>query len=361
MASKLQYIQVQGFKSIQNERLEIRDLNVLIGPNGAGKSNFIAVFRFLRQLVERRLQVSVREAGGGEKLLHHGNKETSNIYLELGFPPNFYSVKLLPSADDGMFIEEEHTGFRADGYAWPLWKLIGEGNNESALRDAAKQGGIPSYVYDVLKNWRVYHFHDTSDSAGVKKTNQLNDNLYLREDASNLAAFLYRMQNENPKHFERIEKTVQLVVPMFQEFLLRPDPNNPDTIRLEWFSKDSDYVFGASSLSDGSLRFICLCTLLLQPERADLILLDEPELGLHPLAIQILAGLLRKASHFSQLIISTQSSDLVSGFTPEDIIVVGHKDGETVFERQDEVRLREWLKDYSLGELWEKNILGGRP
>jgi hypothetical protein len=209
----------------------------------------------------------------------------------------------------------------------------------------------------------VYHFHDTSDSAKAKKTAQINDNLYFKEDASNLASFLFLMQEAYSSHYDRIEKTIALVVPMFSEFVLRPDPLNPETIRLEWLSKNSDHIFSASDLSDGSLRFICLCVLLLQPQpfRPDLILLDEPELGLHPSAIQILGGLLKKTSHFSQLIVSTQSADLVSCFEPEDIIVVKSNEGKSSFERLAEEELKDWLTEYSLGEIWEKNIIGGRP
>ena len=195
----------------------------------------------------------------------------------------------------------------------------------------------------------------------MKKKGSINDNLFLREDAGNLAAFLNLMRHNNPKHYERIVKTIQLVVPNFKDFLLRKDPYNEEMIRLEWLDINSDFIFSASELSDGSLRFICLATMLLQPERPGLILIDEPELGLHPLAINILASLIRKAAHFSQLIVSTQSSDLVSEFDASDIVVVENKTRSTTFTRLDKSKLDYWLQEYSLGEIWDKNLIGGRP
>lgn len=361
MSHELKYIKLAGFKSVKDAYLEIGDLNVLIGSNGSGKSNFISAFRFLQKVVEQGLRIQVREAGGAERLLHYGSRKTPEMYFEVGYPSIFYNIKLRSNTNDELFVKQEAVAVQTNTSNAPEWQVIGESKVEANLKDASWQGGGPSYAYEELKKWRFYHFHDTSDNARVKKTNTIHDNLYLREDAANLAAFLYLMQVKHPRHFRRIEKTIQLVVPMFREFLLRPDPFNEKSIRLEWLSKDSDYIFDAAALSDGSLRFMCLCTLLLQPERPELILLDEPELGLHPLAIQILAGLLRKASHFSQLIISTQSVELISGFEPKDIVVVEHEDGRTTFTRPDAERLKTWLEEYSLGELWEKNIIGGRP
>jgi predicted ATPase len=361
MSQRLEKIHIKGYKSIKKMDLDIKDLNVLIGSNGSGKSNFISLFKFLRQLAEQRLQNSVRQLGGAERILHYGSRETPFMTLELNFSPNFYNILLSGTQNDSLFIVKEQVGFEQANDDKPLWTVIGSGKIESELEKIAPKISVADYVSRFLNSWRVYHFHDTSDNAAVKKNNKINDNLFLKEDAANLAAFLYRMKAENPKHYERIVKTIQLVVPMFKDFLLRPDPFNTEMIRLEWFDKKSDSPFIASDFSDGSLRFICLATMLLQPNRPDLILLDEPELGLHPSAINILAGLLRKASHLSQLIVATQSANLVSQFEPENIIVVENKESTSTFKRLNITQLAYWLNEYSLGEIWDKNIIGGRP
>jgi predicted ATPase len=361
MSKGLATIHIRGYKSIKSVELQLGNLNILIGANGSGKSNFISVFKFLRNIVDQRLQLHVRDSGGAEKLLYYGSKSTESLSFRLDFSPNSYEITLKPSLVDNLYLEQERTSLPNKAYEESLGNLIAAGSNESKLQQDAASNVVSKYVFDTLKKWRVYHFHDTSASARIKKTVDIHQNSYLWEDAGNLAAFLYLIQQQSPKHYERIVRTIQMVVPMFYDFNLRPDPLSPGHIRLEWLDNASDYIFGASELSDGSLRFISIATMLLQPNKPDLILLDEPELGLHPAAIQILAGLLQKASTFSQIIISTQSAGLVSAFTPEDIIVVENQDNASVFKRLNDIDLDNWLTEYSLGQLWENNVFGGRP
>ncbi|MFD0708351.1 AAA family ATPase [Photorhabdus akhurstii] len=191
----------------------------------------------------------------------------------------------------------------------------------------------------------------------------INDNDYLREDGANLAAFLYRLQKNHILHYKRIVKTIQMVAPFFGDFYLRPTSDNTDYIQFEWTEKEQDIPFKASELSDGTLRFILLTTVLLQPEdyMPSSIIIDEPELGLHPYAINVLAGLIKNASSKHQLIISTQSVELVDQFDADDLIIVDKQQGVSTFKRLNSDFLSEWLEDYSLGELWKKNLLGGRP
>lgn len=314
------------------------------------------------------MQVYTGVKNGAEKLLHYGSKETKEIKINLHFPPNHYYITLIPAGEDRLLIEDEKAFYDTSWYANAYsYKTITSGSSESKLQQYAKANqGISQYVVNVLSSWRVYHFHDTSAEAPVKKLADLNDVTYLRPDAGNLAAFLYYLQQKSPLHYDRIVSTIQLVLPFFKDFALRPNPYNEQKILLEWQDTGSDMRFNAGDLSDGSLRFICLATLLLQPNLPSLILLDEPELGLHPTALALLAGLLKKAASRTQVIVSTQSVNLVNAFSPDDIIVVDRENadgrpGSSTFRRLQTEELATWLTEYSLGDLWEKNVIGGTP
>ena len=363
-------IEIAGFKSIREAKLELKPLNVFIGPNGAGKSNFIGVFKLLHRIIDQKLGVYVAEQGGANSLLHFGRKRTQKLSLKLDFAngKNRYGCTLAPSAEDSLFFEDEWCGysgeFRRTGHASEDYRVpLGRGHKETKLLEEAEghRGGIAEYVRDDFRSWRLYHFHDTSPSAGVKQTGELSNNRFLRDDASNLAAFLYQLQQTQKANYDNIVGAVRMVAPFFENFVLAPSKLNPDKIRLEWKEKGSDEYFNASALSDGTLRFICLATLLLQPTLPSAVLIDEPELGLHPAAITLLAELLRSTSKCSQVIVSTQSVTLVNQLAPEEVVVVEHKDDTSSFQRLAEEQLKDWVGDYGLGEWWEKNLVGGRP
>lgn len=360
---KLDRIKIKGFKSIREIELELRSLNVLIGANGAGKSNFIALFKMLNQMMQGNLQVFVAQSGGADSLLHFGQKVSERMEVELSFGLEGYYCELLPTADDNLIFGDERCFYEdpADGHREGL--SLGVGHRESLLDEAASVtlNEACCEASSSIHNWKLYHFHDTSDSARAKKFGTINDNLYLRPDAGNLAAFLYKLQRTAERQYEAIRDTIRLVAPFFDDFILRPLSDNPDSIRLEWHERGSDYPFLAHHLSDGTLRFMCLATLLLQPDLPSTILIDEPELGLHPYAINVLASLMRSASARAQIIVSTQSVSLVNQFEAKDLFIVEREGSETVIKNVDSQKLKEWIEEYSLGELWEKNVLGGRP
>jgi len=367
-STALDYITVQGFKSIASvQKLALRPINVLVGPNGSGKSNFIGVFAFLHAVHEGRLKDYVTAAGGAEKLLHFGSKRTREIsfHLSFGEEVNQYMLALSPTQDDGLFPFSEAALF------WDRSRYQKPYDTPLQARDQGREAGISNpnlagtrgWARKHLGSWRLYHVHDTSLSSPMRKTAKVDDNEFLRPDGSNLAAFLYYLQEKHEASYSLIRRAVQRVAPFFDDFDLKPLRLKPDDIKLEWRHQNSEQYFDASSLSDGTLRFIALATLFLQPEdrRPSVILVDEPELGLHPYAIEMLASLIRQASKKTQVIVSTQSSLLLDHFDPEDVLVADRVEGGTQITRLDSGRLATWLEDYSLGQLWEKNEFGGRP
>ncbi|MEQ9902084.1 AAA family ATPase [Pectobacterium punjabense] len=358
--TQISRIVIQGYKSIAACDVEMRTLNILIGANGAGKSNFMGFFRLVTNLLAERLQLFVGKSGGPDALLHFGRKNSPYLAGEIFFTETSYRFSLEPTNDNRLMFGGEFI-LNCARYL----TTANSGHFESEYKTHSTNDGTNKFddILPLLADLRIYHLNDTSESAKVKQIHRINDNDYLREDGANLAAFLFRLQKHHAAHYQRIVKTIQMVAPFFGDFYLRATPDNPNSIQLEWVEKDQDIPFKAHELSDGTLRFILLATVLLQPEiyMPSTIIIDEPELGLHPYAISILAALIRSTSEQHQLIVSTQSVELVNEFEAEDLIVVDKHLGASTFKRLDQNALQDWLEDYSLGELWKKNILGGRP
>lgn len=354
----LSVIKIKGYKSIKDLELNLRPLNILIGANGVGKSNFISFFKLINNIYEQRLQQYALK-NGIDNLLHYGRKNTEFIEGYLDFGNNAYLFKLLPTLDDTLFIAREDSILNNSGKY-----------NKSFYHENIKESAIKSsdtlrnkYLGGYMESYKIYHFHDTSIAAPLRSSSSVQDNRMLKEDGGNLAAYLYYLQEKHPTNFKRIERTIQSVIPFFDHFNLEPSFLDAQKIHLEWTEKEfPDAYFNAQHLSDGSLRFIALTTLLLQPNLPKLIIIDEPELGLHPTAINKLSGLIKSASDKDcQIIISTQSVNLINNFDPADIITVDKEENQSVFNRLDSDALSGWLNDYSLGELWSKSVIKGQP
>lgn len=366
--AKLQRVILNGFKSIKEMDLELRNLTLLIGANGAGKSNLISFFKMLNEMMATRLQQYIGMVGRAHSLLHFGPKVTPQIEARLEFEVengvDTYAMRLFHAAGDTLVFADESLSFLQTGFPKPKLLPLGSGHGETRIGQKANEGEPTAKVFKhLLDHCRVYHFHDTSPTARVRQFCYIGDNRWLMPDAGNLAAFLLRLREGNGGAYQRILSTIRLIAPFFDDFDLEPaNPNEKDII-LNWRDKGSDQVFGPHQLSDGTLRAICLVTLLMQPESdlPDLIIVDEPELGLHPYALNMLAALFKKASHHTKVLISTQSSSFLDNFDPEDVIVVNREGKESKFERPDPAKLEAWLEDFNLGEVWEKNVIGGGP
>lgn len=375
-------LKLEGFKSIHSlgtAGLSLNQINVLIGENGAGKSNLVSFFKMLNSMTAvGGLQSWMGKEGGASTVLFYGPKTTSKLIATLEFQNQNengcfdYHIEMAPAAGDSIIFEAEQANFKQDPSAkgYKSSTVFGTGHREPKLRENAQRNPkdlSSNTILNALSGLRVFHFHDTSETARIKSNAYIGDNLSLHGDAGNLASMLLKIKHDSPKYYFRIVKMIQQVAPFFGNFELEPTDTNREKILLRWTERGADDVFGPNQISDGTLRFAALATLLLQPEPPSIIIIDEPELGLHPSAIAVLGAMVHTAAEKSQIIMTTQSPRLLDTFDSRDVIVTTHEAIETPgrfatkFKRLDAKKLAGWLDEYCLSDLWEKNVLGGKP
>lgn len=375
MNTFLKSITISGYRSYDNKfhenRIDFNALNVIIGANGAGKSNFISFLEMISFMMSRGLRTYVSRQGGAGSLMYFGSKNTEQICGELvihaanGDKRDQYSFALEPSATNQLYFASEKMTYQdtSRDHLAPFYMDFGAGHMESGMADS--ENPTVRVLKTYLASLRVFHFNDTSISSRIRSVTSTADSGYLRSDGGNLAAFLFRLRKNDAEYpyYQRIVRHIRMILPQFYDFILEPDENG--YISLNWTQEGAEEVFGPHQLSDGTLRFIALTTLLMQPPHTVpmTIILDEPEIGLHPYAISIIAREIRMASKTSQIIIATQSPLLLNHFSCEDIITAEYDSAQrkSILFRHTKEELEGWLQDYSLGELWEKNVLGGLP
>jgi len=365
----LTHLHIKGFKSLCDAEVRLGRMNVLVGANGAGKSNLIAFFRLLNEMMGQRLQIHIGVSGRAQTILSYGPKQTPQLAATLKFEmdgaENEYSMQLAHAAGDTLVFADETLRYRKTDQANPIEKSLGAGQLETRIGDAADTGDQVAKVFRyLLSRCRVYHFHDTSSTARVRQHCYIGDSRFLIPDAGNLAAVLYKLKSDaDPMQYHRIVKHIRLLAPYFDDFDLEPAGPEKKDIILNWKEIGTDQVFGPHQLSDGTLRSICLITLFLQPvdSTPDLIIVDEPELGLHPYALNVIASVMKQAAMKTQVMISTQSPGLLDHFDRDDVVIVQKGSNGTSFSRPDPEALEAWLEEYTLGEIWEKNVFGGGP
>lgn len=371
--AELKRITVKGYKSIQSLDLEMGRLNVLIGVNGSGKSNLVSIFQMLNMMMTGNLQLFVQRAGGANAILHYGVKNTIQIEIALEFESeeatDLYEIKLVHGAPDTLiFTQEQITFSKKNHQGTPYVDTLGSGHKESALdRQAVASNQTRAVIRSILSRCRMFQFHDTSQEAYIRQKCRVDDNWFLKHNAGNLAAMLYRLQQSAQQSdrdsYSQIVSTVRSVFPRFHDFQLEPDSVNSSYMMLNWREVNSAEIFGPHQLSDGTLRAMALTTLLCLPDEAlpSVIVIDEPELGLHPAATEIIADVVRQASTRAQIILATQSMRLVNSFRPEDVdlIVCERDDGPSDIRRRSPIETDGWTDEYTLGEVWESRAIGG--
>ena len=372
--SMIESIRIRGFRSLADVNLSgLHQATVLIGSNGSGKSNVMRFLDLLHHMLRRqRLGQFVERQGGASDQLFGGSDTTDRIEAEIVLKTKSgrYDYRFLleyAHPDRLSFGGESIRCHNGDSTAAADWQDLGSGHREANLLLAAQSGEFPHVdrkaaqaVVKALRQCVVYHFHNTDDRAYIKQNCDVTEYDGLRSSGDNLAAVLYHLEREDQPRYARICRYIRRILPGFDHFDIA---ERHGKVSLRWRSDWSDHTFGAHLTSDGSLRTFALVTLLNLPDDMlpDVILLDEPELGLHPAAVTLLGSMMRSLSERKQVIVATQSPLLVNSFDLEQVAVLELNEGRTEVRRYDPDEYRHWLDDYATGELWEKNLLGGRP
>ncbi len=375
----IETVRVQGFRSLADVELTgLSRAAVLIGANGSGKSNLMRFFEMLSWMVRsQRLGEFVALHGGADDQLYGGNRLTPRLEAEIGLRTlaglNDYRFALAYAQPDRFIFVEE--SFRFSRFGIPTkatWQNLGSSHQEARIVEAAQTQGFKhdfpgvntqtaQVIVKLLRNCSIYQFHDTSDSSNFKTRWDRYDNNFLRANGGNLAAILYRLEQEDFDRYNLICRHIGRILPEFSHFAIE---ENYGRVLLQWKAKGMDKVVGAHLTSDGSLRFFALVTLLhLPPEMLPgVILLDEPELGLHPVAIRLVGELIQSLATERQVIVATQSPLLVDTFDLDNVFVLEWQDSQTKFRKINPEEYQVWLDDsFAPGDLWQKNLLGGRP
>lgn len=365
---RLEKVVIKGYKSISFDNpvtLSLGSVNLLLGANGAGKSNIVSFFKMLNYMMSKSFARYVETVGTANSLLHYGSKRTPGLEGTLTFSDgkseDVYHFRLSNAAPDRLIVTEETIRWHRQGEDKPYEVILEPVFKESALVDCPDS--VAKSIYGMLSNCKVYQFHDSSAAGPLRQACPVVTSNYLQAHGNNLPSFLYFLCENHKDSYDRIVSYVKDVVPQFEDFYLEPVGS---TISLRWIDNSAtDYVFNAHQFSDGSIRFIALATLLLQSKetKPNVIILDEPELGLHPYAVAQLAQMVKDAAVHSQIIIASQSKDLVDCFDIGNVSVV-EMDEEglcTTVKTLDEGDYKLWLERYAISELWDKNIIGGRP
>ncbi|KIG14477.1 hypothetical protein DB30_06820 [Enhygromyxa salina] len=369
MTDGLARLHITGFGSLADVSLEPGRLTVLIGANGSGKSNLLRALRMVPLMRTGSLQRFVAEAGGASALLHYGPKRTQAISVELEFTQsgrrNRYFARLGFAAGDRLMYLDESVGEQPDPDAPMRMTSLGTGHWESLLRDTKADTTAQTVNY-WISQLSFFHFHDTSMTSALRTHARGEDDRFLRSDGSNLAAYLGRLEQSSDeadqKAWHRINRFVHRIAPSVKTLCPTPVHNGGTSVRLDWID-DQDERFGAHQLSDGTLRAIALITALAQPtdKLPKFVSIDEPELGLHPAAIRLLSELVRSVSRHTQVLFATQSTAFLDYFEPHEVVVVERSAGASSFSRLVAHSLDGWLEDYSLSEIFDKGVIGGRP
>jgi predicted ATPase len=393
--SSFDFIKIEGFRSIKETELSLNPLTVLIGPNGSGKSNFMDLLSLIAEASYGHLAEGMANRGGFDNVCFKG--DPGDIFVEFRFKPEgifqeertsvrfrlklkrfgsyprvwFEQIEKAPDQyhtsplqlmrrdKDGCEFRSIKTGISED-----LEEKALESESELAIFQVKDKDKYPTpyKLLRLLQEWAFYRDINVGPNAPIRQPDLVRPTVRLVADGGNLASVLYSIQQQHPATWKEIEEILETVYSDFHSITFPPEGGDGKVLLRWWerpFEKKSG--FSAGLLSDGTLKLLCLLAILKSPDPPPMICIDEPELGLHPDWIKLVAELLISAATRTQVIIATHSPQLVSKLEPDSIIVANKSGGATKFQHLDSGELSKWLEEFSLGELWMAGHFGGRP
>ena len=366
-------IRIQGFRSLADVDVKLPRVALLIGANGSGKSNFIRFFELMRWMASKRLGEFVARQGGADDQLFEGSKRTSTINATVTAVfeqrRTEYEFSLSHAHPDSLVVTNELYRSASPNSGEPLEfpaELFNRTRTEAKVGEfehsvkVSQRIAMGNDFASLLLNTHIFQFHDTSDSSRLKQRWDAEDCNTLRGDAANLAAILARIENVDSRLFDRIARQIRRILPVFDRFQIEETYGK---VMLRWKLRGADKTVGPHLTSDGTLRFIALVTLLNLPREMlpQVLLIDEPELGLHPVAMEMIAHMIMQVSDECQVILATQSPLFVDYLGLDQTIVLDILSGRTEVHALKEKNYQRWLQRYSPSDLWRNNLLGGRP
>ena len=384
---KINRIKISGFRRLRSLDLPMRPFVVLIGANGVGKSSLLDACTTLSASASGNLNGTLSKFGGIANLLTRGKSEELSFTVEIEVPdhePLEYDLSLVPKGN-GYAISREILSQKRDGYSelgpfkhidasegdiryyekdnngrkglcTPDWEL---NPLETALAQVPKMYRQPEGLRRILATATQYHVLDVGPRAPVKMPQQMKPAILPGPDGEDLVPYLYYLRETDRSRFDLITDSLRVAFPDFEEISFPPVAAG--MLAMTWKDRNFSKPMYMNELSEGTLRFLWLVSLLQSPNLSTVTMIDEPEVSLHPELLSLLADLMREASTRTQLIVATHSDRFIRFLKPEEVIVMDiDEEGCSSATWADQLDLDHWLNEYTLDEVWQMGRMGGR-
>ncbi len=381
--SKINRIKIGGFRRLREIDLPVRPFMVLIGANGVGKTSFLDAFSLLSASASGNLNSMLSQLGGIANLLTRGKSEEFSFLVDMEVPghqPLEYELYLSPKGHS-YSISKEILSQQRESYSQPFKHIDSSDGDiryyeimenrlvrpdwehnplETSLSQVPKMFRQPEELRRILATTTHYHVLDVGPRAPVKLPQPMKPATLPGADGEDLVPYLYYLREGDKDRFDAILDSLRTAFPDFEE--LNFPPVAAGVLAMTWKDKKipTKPIF-LNELSEGTLRFLWLVSLLQSPSLSTITMIDEPEVSLHPELLSLLADLMREASNRTQLIVATHSDRFIRFLRPEEVVVMDiDDDGGTTATWADSLDLERWLAEYSLDEVWRMGRMGGR-